>query len=266
MAEQWCARAIFPCVLVGMSAWCVSAAAQEAEESHDYREISDFFNVREANANVEQGEWELEFESQWKTGPEGDDDFSLSTNLKYGITDDLWVELELLPINLGDGGDQGAGDLALIVFYQFLHEDETWPAFASWAEMRIPTGEGSSGVDGELHFNLTKTLVENFRGHLEGFIETANGGRGDEGDGRRPFQWGIGVGFDYQFTEQTIGTINYLNRSSEEEGHSNLNILELGMVHELAENQHLKAAIDIGLDDNEETPNFGAKLQYSIEW
>jgi len=154
----------------------------------------------------------------------------------------------------------------LIVFYQFLHEDETWPAFASWAEMRIPTGEGSSGVDGELHFNLTKTLVENFRGHLEGFIETANGGRGDEGDGRRPFQWGIGVGFDYQFTEQTIGTINYLNRSSEEEGHSNLNILELGMVHELAENQHLKAAIDIGLDDNEETPNFGAKLQYSIEW
>jgi hypothetical protein len=236
-------------------------------ETHDYREVSDFFNIREANANLEKGEWEFETAAEWVTGAgEGDDDFSLKPSLKYGITNDLWVELEVLPLNLGDGGDQGNGDLALAVFYQFIHETDMLPAFAAWAEMRIPSGEGSSGVDGELHFNLTKTLFPKFRTHLEGFIETANGGRGDEDVNRRPFQWGVGPGFDYQIDDKTIAVLNYLMRSSEERGHHNQNILEVGVARELFPGQHLKAAVDIGLDGQEETPEFGAKLQWSIEW
>ena len=250
----------------------------------DYREVSAFFNVREANANVTQGEWEFEAPFAWETSSNGkDDDFSLGASLKYGFTDDVFVELEVLPVMLGDGGDQGNGELALVLFTQWVHESGDMPAFATWAEMRIPSGHDSSGVDGELHFNLTKTLADKLRGHLEGYIMTANGARGgesnnndwrfpwgfgrdgDEGD-RRHFQWGIGPGIDYQCTEKTIGIINYINRSSEEEGGHNQNILEIGLVRELAEKQHLKAAIDIGLDGNDETPNFGAKLQWSIDW
>jgi hypothetical protein len=141
------------------------------------------------------------------------------------------------------------------------------PAFATWAEMRMPSGHDSSGVDGELHFNLTKTLATNFRGHLEGYIMTANGARGgDDEENRRHFQWGVGPGFDYQFNDDTIGILNYVNRVSEEYGGHNQNILELGLAHEIAEGQHLKAAIDIGLDGRDETPNFGAKLQWSIDW
>ncbi len=80
------------------------------ESTHDYREISDFFNIREANANVVRGEWEVELTTEWTTGGgEGDDDFALSPNIKYGITDDMWAEIEVLPLNLGDGGDQGEG-------------------------------------------------------------------------------------------------------------------------------------------------------------
>ena len=236
-------------------------------ESSGYLEISDFFNIREANANVSKGEWEVEFEAEWTTGAgEGDDDFAIWPNVKYGITDTLFIELEVLPLNLGDGGDQGNGDLALIVFNQFLKEGAYIPAFAAWAEMRIPTGQGSSGVDGELHFNVTKTLFPKFRAHLEGFIETANGGRGDEDENRRPFQWGAGPGFDYQFDEKTIGVLNYLNRSSEERGGHNQNILEIGVAREIVKGQHIKVAVDVGLDGQEETPDFGAKLLWSIEW
>jgi len=239
----------------------------EVTHKHDYLEISDFFNIREANVNVSQGEWEIELGAEWTTDSGGgDDDFSLSPNIKYGITDDLFVELEVLPLNLGDGGDQGNGDLSLQLFYQFLHESDAMPALAAWAEMRIPTGEGSSGVDGELHVNLTKTLAPKFRAHLEGFIESANGGRGDEDEDRRDFQWGLGPGFDYQIDDKTIGALNYLHRSSEEEGDSNQHILELGGAREIADGQHLKFAIDIGLDGHESTPNFGAKLLYSFEW
>lgn len=261
------------------------AEAEDELQPFGFREVSDFFNVREANSNLRRGRWEFETPLGWVTRKEHDDDVTWKASLKYGITDDLYAELGLLPINLGDGGDQGNGDLSLTLFWQFLHETEMTPAAATWAEMRIPSGQGSSGVDAELHFNVTKTLLPKFRGHLEGFIETANGERGEseggEGGGnkffltsfgggesgeRRPFQWGVGPGFDYQFSDEWIGVLNYVNRCSEEEGGHNQNILQLGFDHRIAEHQHLKFAVNVGLDGSETTPNLGAKIQWSIEW
>lgn len=243
----------------------------QTEES-DYRGVSDFFNVREANANVTQGEWELEIASGWSTDSAGGDDdfFFPEASLKYGITDELFVELELLPINLGDGGDQGNGDLDLTLFYQFVQETDTMPAVGSWVEMRIPTGQGSSGVDGEFHTALTKSINDQMRVHLAGFIETANGGRGDEDKNRRRFQWGVGPGFDYQFDDQTLGLVNYLITSSEEYGNQDSNVLQFGLVRELAETesteQTLKLALDVGLDGHEGTPNFAFMVQWAVEW
>jgi hypothetical protein len=244
------------------------AAAEHGESRFHYREISDFFNIREAYSNVMKGEWEFETAFEWETKSDGEnDDYGPVFSLKYGITDTFHAQIEVLRINLGDGGDQGNGDLALILFKEWWKEAEILPAFATWGEMRIPSGEGSSGVDGALHFNFTKELLPQFRGHLEGFIETANGARGGEDeDARRAFQWGVGPGFDYSFSDDTIGVINYLNRSSEEYGHHNQNILELGLAQRIAPNQHLKFALDVGLDGAEETPNLGAKILWSIEW
>lgn len=260
------------------------ATTEKTVNGDDYREVSDFFNIREANSSVKCGEWEFEAPFSWETSSNGgDDDFGIGASLKYGITDDVFLELELLPLNIGDGGDQGNGETALILFTQWAHESGDMPAFATWAEMRIPSGHHSSGVDGALHFNLTKTLATNFRGHLEGYIMTANGERGGEFNGhddnwfnwgwgdderadRRHFQWGIGPGFDYQFDDSTIGILNYINRVSEAYGGHNQNIVEVGLARKLCEGQWLKAAVDIGVDGRDETPNFGGKLQWSIEW
>lgn len=235
--------------------------------THDYKEVSAFFNVREANSNVTAGETELELGAFWSTGQGGDDNIGPTMSLKHGFTDDLFVEVELLPINIGDGGGQGAGDVALILFYQWLHETDGMPAFATWLEGRFPTGDGSNGVDGELHFNLTKTLAPCFRGHLEGFVKTANGiaGDGDE-ENIRNFQWGAGPGVDWDLSDQTVAVVNYLNGSSEEYGSSNTQVLELGVAHELAPQQHLKFAFDINLDHDEGAADFAAKIQWSIDW
>lgn len=232
-----------------------------------YREISDFFNIREAYSNVEAGEWEFETTFAWETSSAESDTYGPVFSLKYGITDTFHAELEVEQIILGEGGDQGNGELALILFNQWTSEADFPFAFATWAEMRIPSGEGSSGVDAELHFNVTKELLPQFRGHLEGFIETANGARGGEDEElRRDFQWGVGPGFDYEFSEDTIAAVNYLMRSSEEYGHHNQNILQLGLAQRIAANQHVKLAVDVGLDGADETPNLGAKLLWSIEW
>ena len=235
--------------------------------THDYRGVSGFFNVREANSNVTAGETELEFTFHWATGAGGDDYLAPGVSLKRGLTDDLFAEVELLPVSLGDGGGHGAGDLALILFYQWWHETDGMPAFATWIEGRFPTGDGSNGVDGELHLNLTQTWAPGLRGHLEGFLRTANGisGDGDE-ENIRDFQWGAGPGFDWDLSDQTVAVLNYVNGSSGHYGSSNTNVLELGVAHELAPQQHVKFAFDINLDHDEGNADFAAKVQWAMEW
>jgi len=241
------------------------------KSEYGYQEVSDFFNIREANPQVGKGEWELEFTGAWATrSNHGDDEFGLEQSLKYGITDDIFVELEVTEPSLGDGGDQGNGDLNLILFERVLRETDSLPAIGLQQEMRIPSGDGSSGVDGTFSLIFTKHLTDKVRAHLQGFIETANGSIGAGDDDRRHFQWGVGPGFDYQIDDKTLALINYLNRSSEDYGHHNQNILELGATRFLdkigSADQLIKLALDIGLDGQEETPNFGVKFLWEIGW
>lgn len=186
-------------------------------ESGEYPwDVDHFFNIAHAYAKVAPGKWELELGTQWFTGAdEGDDDFLFRAELAYGLTDDTYFEFGFESINIGDGGDQGNGDLELEIFHRFVHETDTIPAMALYGEMRIPSGEGSSGVDGELRLSVTKTIAPKLRMHWNGFVETANGGRTEEEkENGRHFQWGLGPGFDYEFSDKFLGIVNYVNRVS----------------------------------------------------
>ena len=246
-------------------------------EDEAYKEVSDFFNIREANASLKCGEWEFEMTTLWSTyysSAHHDDNIGLEPSIKYGITDELFVELEVLPINLGDGEKgTGNGDLAFQLFWQFLKEQDWVPAMAIWAETRLPTGVGSEKMDAELHLNITHHICDHFRAHLEGFLETANGWAGDpdvdpsgEEDDRRHFQWGVGPGFDYQLNPCNMLILNWLNKSNDLYGLPNNNIVELGWVYEINDNQHLKAAVDAETHERTEDEHWTAKLQWSIEW
>lgn len=244
-----------------------SIETRETTEPGEYRQASEFFNIREANPNVGKGQWELNILADWTTRSDGrDDDYTMGSNIKYGVTDDLFVGLDLLPLNMGDGDNVGNGDLGLVVFNRFVRETDTIPAIAAWAKMRIPTGDGSAGVDAEFHGTFTKQVASKCRLHLDGFVMTANGGRDDRDDNRRHFQWGIGAGSDYQIDDDTLFLANYLHRNSDQYGHHNQNILEFGIDRRITEGQNLKVAADVGLDGAEETPNFGMKLQYGFVW
>ncbi len=259
-----------------------------------YRGLDDFFNVREANSNIRSGQWQFELEGAWSTfrsGSNRDDNFTLRPSLKYAYTDNVNIEFGFDPINFGDGsdlnsqsyfgsraryrnnnsGDDGNGDTSLKYFWQMSHEQDIWPAMAMWLEARLPTGEGSSKVDGTLNMTLTKTLCEGARGHIQGFVKTANGARGDLdriniGD-RRDFQWGIGTGFDYSVTENDLVVLNYMNSSSEYTGNSTNHAYEAGWVHHLGSNQQLMFAVDY--NDNAggyEPARWGGRFQWSMSW
>lgn len=249
----------------------VKPEAEEGEGLWGYRGVSSFFNIREANSNVRQGEWEFEFIAGWKTQSDGEDDeIELEQSLKFGVTDEFHVELEVVQPTIGDGGESGAGDLNLTLFYTFLKETEALPALGGFGEMRIPSGDGSSGVDGTFSLIATKTFARNCRAHFQGYVKTANGSSGaDEGE-RRYFQWGLGPGFDYRINDNNLVLLNYLHRSSEEEEVHNANILEFGSVHKLGRigpaEHELKLAFDVGLDGSIGTPNFAGRVLWGVEW
>jgi len=243
------------------------AATQPTPEKYGYRGTSGFYTIREAYSNVKEGEWEFEFTFSYATRDRARDSFRLTQSLKYGVTDDFHIELEVAE-PLGDGG-RGAGELGFTLFNTFWRETEWLPAFAGQASMRIPTGYQSSGVDGTFTGILTKTICTPFRFHVQGFVQTANGEPGDFSGDRRHFQWGVGPGFDLKLWEGAVGVLNYLNRSSETYGEHNQNILQLGLTQKLPQitetiDHALKLAWDIGLDGDRETPNFGVRMQYGI--
>ncbi len=260
-----------------------------------YRGVDDFFTVREANSNVRQGQFQLEtrfnFWSTHKSGRGHDDDLSLSPSIKYGITDMINVELEVLPlmffdgreINGASGTQNGNGDLNLKLYFQLLCEQDYIPAVAVWSETRLPTGDGSEKMDQTFHLNLTKTVHECVRIHMQSYIRSANGARGDGdrdwdwtpdrwGSGetvgdRRHFQWGMGLGMDYTIDEKNLLVFNYMNRSSNYYGNSNSNTLGAGWVHHINDCQQLMIGLDY--DDNHgrfEGPRWAAKAQWSISF
>jgi hypothetical protein len=240
------------------------------ESEHLHQGVSAFFNVRDAYSNVSAREWEFEFTARWMTWQDHRrDEVELSQALYYGITDDLHVELEVEE-PLGYGGE-GVGELYLTIFNTFWHEGDVLPAFALSLTGRFPSGYESSGVDGKLTGMLTKTLFPRFRMHFQGWIMTANGAPGYEEDAeRRDFQWGVGPGFDYEIRPGTLAVLNYINRSSDEYGRHNNNILELGLVQDLPDlgsaTQELKLAADVGLDGLGSTQHLGAKVLWEIHW
>ncbi len=248
---------------------------------HGYLGVDDFFNVREANPNIGAKQWEFEIGMIWQTFEDGtnrDDDFGLGASIKYGYTDDFNIEFEFQPVNFGDGsdidgldgGDDGNGETALKAFWQIAPEQDIWPAIALSGTMRIPSGEGSSNLDGTLTMMLTKTVYSGVRSHLQGFVMTANGSRGDfDHDafgGRENFQWGVGAGLDFMINDQNLFLINYSHKTSDFEDADEQDVLEAGWVYDLADNQQLMLGVNGNINPERGDAHWTGKVQYALSW
>jgi hypothetical protein len=228
---------------------------------------------------------------------DSDDDLGIGLKWVWGPCDNAEVSLDL-PINLGDGGKNpdeldGNGDLSVGMLYRLWQEGTggDWvPAFALSTTIRTPTGDSSNGVDGELRGILTKTLVGDLRGHLNGFVTTVNndndpefgddnwwgdhGPRGWAWNGRgydeidtRHLQWGFVLGVDAPITSAKDVWVfaDYMLRSSEHYGASDMNMAEVGVEWKLTDAQSVHVTSQVGLDDNGDTPNWGAMIAYTHE-
>ena len=219
---------------------------------------------------------------------DSDDDFVVQPWIVWGCCPNVQVSLGV-PVWLGDGGDRpgrrgddkrgawgnwrgtgggvwdgvnGNADTYFGLLWRLTEQQDYIPAFALAGNMRIPTGDNSSGVDGEIRLILTNEYDSGIRSHINGFFETVNGNNEED---LRHFGWGVVVGLDGPLCAdgavRWVG--DFMHRSGPHYGASDINMLELGWEWEMAEAQKLGMSMQIGLDDNEDTPNFSAGLTYA---
>lgn len=234
------------------------------EDALTERQSVDAFNSLEDGQPSLAGKMELQLQFGWKTTSGEHDPFEFSTELQYTPDGNEFLRnMQLIlgvPVEMGLGGVEGNADIDLGWQQRWVKEDGMMPTISTLAEIRLPTGYHSSGVDGTLTGILAKEMGSG-TAFLNGWVKTANG---DNVEDLRHFQWGARAGYKYRVSDTLALIGDYFIESSEEEGHSNVNALEFSAEYRFNEHVTIGPGILVGLDDNEETPNLGAGLRLQI--
>lgn len=195
-----------------------------------------------------------------------DDAFGLEGEIRYTLKGSEFLnnmQLNLaVPLELGDGRVDGNGDVTLGWRQRWVKGTDTTPTLSTLADVRVPTWDSSSGVDGMLTGVIAQELGCGTL-YFNAFAKSANG---DNIEDVRHFQWGFRTGYKWRVCEPFSLIGAFVNQSSEQVGHGNLNVLELAGEYQVSDHLIIGPGIHIGLDRHDETPNFGAgiTLNYSF--
>lgn len=255
-----------------------------ASTGSEFYLLEELWSVQDA-VPVRPGQVDLRLTTGWVTANapanrgDSNDDWIVTPSLVWGTCENVEVFVNV-PIWVGDSGeipgvkgidDNGSLDRGLDGNYdayvgflwRFAEQVDWQPAAAFQATARIPTGDDSSGVDGEFRLIFTNEYDSGLRSHLNGFLYTSNG---DNIENNRHLQYGAGVGLDGPLCAggAVRWVLDYINRSSTEYGHSNTNLVDAGWQWKIDDMTNLGMSFQIGLDhSDDEAPNFGARLTYA---
>lgn len=204
------------------------------------------------------------------------DDHILIPKIVWGAAEKLELSLDI-PSWVGKGGEKpndgdGNYDSNIGLLWRFKDQDGAWsPAMALGVSGRFPTGRHSSGIDGTATLVLTNEYDGGLRSHFNLWGKTANGNNNDgfEEDGRvygseRDFQYGAVVGLDGPLSDAVRWVVDYQWRIGQYDGTgSGSNILEFGLEWQLDDCNRVGMSNQLGLDDNDDTPNYGAIFNFS---
>lgn len=249
-----------------------AVAVAQPESSSSPNLLSELWRMDDATI-VPTGQVDLRLTGSWITGSDefnagdSDDDFILTPSLVWGARENLEL-FASVPVWLGDGGDRGPydegnADTFVGFTWRFAEPQGMWGAMALKGTARIPTGDGSNGVDGELRLIMTNDYDDGLRSHVNVFGKTVNG---DNEENLRDFQWGVVVGMDGPLCSDGAvrWVFDYMNRSSVHYGSGNINMAEIGWEWAIEPGRALGMSAGFGLDSNDDTPNAVASITYSM--
>ncbi|MCG3136374.1 MAG: hypothetical protein HJJLKODD_00204 [Phycisphaerae bacterium] len=275
--------------------------ADEPMSSGDEWDIAGYVNMRPADPQP-LGTFDLKVFFDYSTASDGsDDDFFTRFAWEWGFLENHELVLKL-PINYGDG-EEGNADISVGWHWRLWKEDGWIPAFAIYNEVRLPTGNDSSGVDWEIRPIITKSIIENsLRLHVNPFFKWLGGDNietnawkhaGDNTDEDRPFGWnergstnwggnswfwnrdrktdrefqaGSTFGLDYKLTDAATVNFNYILDSGVLNGYGMQHSMEAGIDYNIMANQWLTWSTRWTLDGDSQGDNWGMVLGYVIRF
>lgn len=246
------------------------ASAAEGEDRLTEHQSVDTFLSLEDGQPGSPGELEAELLWGWQAisthktkGPlkgETENSYDLEAEIEYTLKgSDFLNNTQLIlaaPLTLGEGRVDGNGDVTFGWQQRWIKDNGAMPTLSTLAEIRTPSGDQSSGVDGTLTGIAAKEMGPGTL-FLNGFVKTANGNNIED---VRHFQWGVRAGYKWRLSEQLAIVGDYSYQSSIERGHGDVDVLEVGAEYHVSDHLTIGPGIQIGLDDNEETPDVGAGL------
>ena len=255
-----------PVLLVGQ-AWTQEPTEPPSQTSDELmpgedavaeRQSVDAFNSLEDGQPGVPGGFELEADFGWQTTSGEHDAFSLTPELELTLDGCEFLRNTQLilgvPLDFGLGRVEGNGDVEFGWQQRWVAEEGLMPTLATLAEVRLPSGYHSAGVDGTLTGIVAKDCGPGTL-YFNAFAKTANG---DNVEDLRHFQWGLRAGYKWRITDELALIADYLHEVSEQETHGDVNLLEVSGEWHVTKDLTIGPGIFVGLDDNEETPNLGA--------
>lgn len=200
----------------------------------------------------------------WDRDGDDRDEYEYELEIEWGILENHELIFEM-PWQIGDGRVDGNGDITLGWHWRLWDEHDWVPAFAMRNFLRVPSGVDSSGVDYEFRGLFTKSLVPGCtRLHFNPFAKSVNGNNEEDAE---PFQYGAAIGIDHRLSDNLLFITDYIYSSEEtEDANRGNHEAEFGLDWEFAEHQKLGVSFLVGLDGDDDGPEYGAKLSYMLSF
>lgn len=219
-----------------------------------------------STAPVPVGELEWKNFFGWSTMRKSgeDDDYSYTFVLEYGLVENHELLIEI-PVHLGDGRIEGNGDAELGWHWKLSDADGIVPSLGMRNFVRVPTGDGSEGVDYEWRGLITWELSDSAGFHLNPFVRSVNGE--NQGEDARHLRWGVVAGADYDLSDELKLIWDYIYENSVRDGFRDNHTFEMGVDWKLADNQTLSLVGTASLDgDSNDNATAGVRVGYTLSF
>ncbi len=220
-------------VLLLLCAWLVGPTLPAPTLDHDNLDPNRPIGMEDAYA-IPKGEIGLEGGVRFNDRREGRTNVTFQPQIIYGAFANTQIEIQgdLFTDPHSVLGANKSGDLHLGVLYNFNTETLNLPALAVRAEVDLPTGVNSKGVDSQLTGILTRSFGR-LRVHLNAGYTLLGSPQGQERPGvyRAVAAVSYPLGYPNSFRDTLIASI--YTRQSDLQGQHNHTGMEIGLRHQL---------------------------------
>ena len=177
---------------------------------------------------------------------DGTDRLTLQPQFEFGFARNAQAKITV-PVYLGDADKKNSGNIGLEAFYNFNTEGIYLPALAISARADLPTGRHAAGIDTKLKAIATKSITRTGldRIHVNAAWKRNAGAEAME----REHMYHLVFGYSRRVGPDTVLVADYVREQEEEKGKT-VDIIELGVRHQLTPLTVLSVGAGAGVSED----------------